>query len=219
MIKFKQLSPKFKIDNVWLTSDTHFHHLNYCKGTSTWDEEHQKGCRKFNTIEEMNDAIVDGINNNVKKDDLLIHLGDWSFGGRDKIEEFRGRIICRNIILLQGNHDHLVTGNEAYVHQTEYVERDSWIEFTQIGFYQVESLKFVCSHYPMSIWYQSHHNIPHYFGHVHNSFNNVGKSLDVGVDSAYVKLGTYRPFKLKEAFDLAMINPTYLESHHNSNTN
>ncbi|MCF0049235.1 metallophosphoesterase family protein [Dyadobacter sp. LJ53] len=205
MIKFTALP--FKIDQVFLTSDTHYGHKNICSGTSEWEPPQNEGCRKFDTMEEMNDAIVDGINRQVKKTDLLIHCGDWSFGGEPKIAEFRYRINCEHIMLLQGNHDHKITQNQVY--------EGLFTEFTQIGFYSIQGLRFVCAHYPMSIWHQSHHDVPLFYGHVHGSFNNVGKSLDVGMDNIYKRTGKYEPIRLDEANSIAMSRDTYLESHHN----
>lgn len=101
------------MSKIWFTSDTHYNHKNICRGTSTWDlseEIHQK-TRDFDTIEEMNDYIVKGINDNVKENDILYHLGDWSFGGIDSIWEFRRRIKCKNIHLVLGNHDHHIENN------------------------------------------------------------------------------------------------------------
>jgi calcineurin-like phosphoesterase family protein len=100
---------------IWLTSDTHYSQKNICRGTTNWrtpeGEIPTERTRNFNTLEEMNDAIVNNINNLVKEDDILIHLGDWSFGGFENIEEFRNRIICKNIHLILGNHDHHIDKN------------------------------------------------------------------------------------------------------------
>ena len=68
--------------------------------------------RKFDSLQDMNQRLVDNINNMVGEDDILIHLGDWSFGGFDKIEEFRSQINCKNIHLTFGNHDHHIERNK-----------------------------------------------------------------------------------------------------------
>lgn len=208
MIKFTKLP--FKVDQVFLTSDTHYSHKNICLGSSEWDEEHAASCRAFETVESMDNTIVNGINRMVEESDLLIHCGDWSFGGKDKIKEFRDRINCKNIILLQGNHDQHVS--------QEQVQAGLFMDFLQIGFFNVQGLKFVCSHYPMSIWYQSHHDVPHFYGHVHGSYQNVGKSFDVGIDNIYKRFNRYRPISLSDATRECDKRATFLESHHNSTT-
>ena len=99
MLRLKLLSGQ----RLWVTSDTHYSHTNMCRGVSKWDGA--RGTRDFNTLEEMNQAIVDSINSVVRPDDILLHLGDWSFGGIEQIWEFRKRILCKNIFLFLGNHD------------------------------------------------------------------------------------------------------------------
>lgn len=98
---------------IHFMSDPHYGHKNICRGTSSWEEKQETGqrTRDFNTVEEMNDAIVKGINDNVAENDILYCLGDWSFGGIQNIWEFRKRINCKNIHLILGNHDHHIENN------------------------------------------------------------------------------------------------------------
>lgn len=98
--------------NLWFTSDTHFAHTNICRGVSNWQLSRNNKTRDFQTLDEMNAAIVAGINSVVKSDDYLIHLGDWSFGGIPNIWNLRRQINCENIILVLGNHDHHISGNK-----------------------------------------------------------------------------------------------------------
>ena len=92
--------------NVWITSDTHYSHKNICRGVTSWrtpsGEIPVSQTRDFSTIEKMNASIVNNINEVVGQDDMLIHLGDWSFGGNEQIREFWDRIICKNIHLVLG---------------------------------------------------------------------------------------------------------------------
>jgi calcineurin-like phosphoesterase family protein len=46
----------------------------------------QSQTRDFDSLDKMNTAIVNNINELVGQDDVLIHLGDWSFGGFEQIE-------------------------------------------------------------------------------------------------------------------------------------
>ena len=87
---------KLNTKNVFFTSDTHYAHRNICRGVSNWGTTDENGVfhvdvnatRDFANLIEMNDALVDRINSKVGADDWLIHTGDWSFGGQDKIKEF-----------------------------------------------------------------------------------------------------------------------------------
>jgi len=100
---------------IWITSDTHYGHKNICRGVTEWrmpdGSVPESQTRPYDTIDKMNAAIVDNINNVVGQDDTLIHLGDWSFGGFENIEEFYHRLICKNIHLILGNHDHHIDRN------------------------------------------------------------------------------------------------------------
>jgi len=204
MIKFTRLP--FKIDQVFLTSDTHYGHANICSASTSWDFPHNSQCRQFDSLESMNERIVDNINSMVSEHDLLIHCGDWSFGGAENITTFRKKILCKNIILLQGNHDHNIN--------VDHVSLEIFSNFQQIGYFQIESLQFICCHYPMSIWYQSHKNVPMFYGHVHGSFENRGKSLDVGIDNIFNIKKRYEPISLKEAYAITAKKSAFLESHH-----
>ena len=108
---------KNKNVNVWITSDTHYNHNNICRGVTNWrlpnGEVPESQTRNFKNLDLMNDVIVNTINGLVGQDDILIHLGDWSFGGFEMIEEFRNRIFCKNIHLILGNHDHHIERNRG----------------------------------------------------------------------------------------------------------
>lgn len=118
-------------NDVWFTSDTHYNHKNICYGLSDWTDKDQS-CRKFDTIEEMNEKLIKNINDYVKENDTLYHLGDWSFGGKESIWEFRRRINCKNIILVPGNHDHHIKNNKP--NKVKWIRDyqgpiDQWYEF------------------------------------------------------------------------------------------
>jgi len=81
---------------VWFTSDTHYSHANICRATTKWGNSLTL-TRDFGSLDQMNSALVNNINSLVGENDHLVHLGDWSFGGFEKIAEFRNRIVCKNI--------------------------------------------------------------------------------------------------------------------------
>lgn len=89
--------------NTYFTSDTHYAHKNIVRGTTEWLGDEDKGqasvdrTRNFNTLEEHNQILIDNINQLVKENDVLYHLGDWSFGGYDNIWNFRKQLKCKNI--------------------------------------------------------------------------------------------------------------------------
>ena len=91
---------------IFITADHHFHHKNiieYCK-------------RPFKTVEEMDNIMTEKWNKKVGKDDLVIHLGDFALGNKEKVKETREKL-NGTIILIKGNHDRV---NEGFI-----VVRDS----------------------------------------------------------------------------------------------
>ena len=170
--------------NIWFTSDTHWGHRNITgPSVSRWDS----GYRNFRTTQEMNDTLISNINKYVKEDDILYHLGDWSFGGKDSVLNFRNSLICKNIHLILGNHD-------------EYIEND--LEFYRQHFASIERSYsgyigknyFHISHYSHRIWPKSHRGSIHLYGHSHGTLPGFSKSMDVGVDCHK----EFRPFHIDE---------------------
>lgn len=176
---------------LFFTSDTHYNHKNICKGVTSWKDADDV-TRDFKTLDEMNDRIVNGINAAVGQDDVLFHLGDWSFGGFESIEEFRNRINCRNIHLILGNHDHHIDRDREGIRRlftsvNQYVE----LEVKKNGSNKMGShdrsfeSNFVLMHYPIMSWNKMNDGVIHLHGHVHlppHRRMGKGKMMDVGVD-------------------------------------
>jgi len=90
--------------NIWFTADLHFGHGNIIKYCN----------RPFYTLDEMNTVLIRNWNSSVKKEDLVIHNGDFCFknspGG--KIGEgtstpsaYWEKQLNGKIIFIKGNHD------------------------------------------------------------------------------------------------------------------
>lgn len=204
---------QFPKSKIWLTSDTHAYHKNICRGTSTWEGGHGQSVRDFDNPIQMTDELINQINKNVKEDDLLIHLGDWSFDGENRIAEFRSRIICKNIYLVYGNHDHNIINKSE--HQSQFLRTN------HVMYLRSENLKFFISHYPHYVWHQGHHGVIHLYGHCHSSIEHIvkGKMMDVGVDNIFKLKGEYRPINLIEIEEMMGEKDSYLPDHHQKNTN
>lgn len=180
--------------NTFFTSDTHYAHKNICRATSNWDDLSQT--RDFNSLDMMNDFIVDGINSKVGKDDVLFHLGDWSFGGKDKIEEFRNRINCKNVHLIYGNHDENIV--KHYVNKGLFISSQEYLEI------KIHNTKFAMFHFPIQSWNNSNKGTIHLHGHVHGEYfgNEPKNRLDVGMDSYFKYFGKYEPFSYFEIMQI-----------------
>ena len=166
----------------------------------------------------MNDTLVNNINNVVGENDILIHLGDFSFGGFDKIKEFRDRIFCKNIHLIYGNHDHHIMNNknniqEIFTSTSEYMFLDLRIPE---GKNIVGKYNFVLFHYPIASWNSMNDGVIHCHGHVHLPKHQKigdGKSIDVGVDG-----NDMMPYRVQEIISLMKNQPirklTLPKDHH-----
>lgn len=182
MIKIDVNSKGRPENDVWIFSDPHYNHKNICRGVTNWrtpeGEIPVAQTRDFPTIEKMNAAIVNNINNCAMPDDILICLGDWSFGGFESIREFWDRIMCKNIHLVLGNHDHHIERN-----------RDgSQGLFKSVSHYntlEMGQFKFRLMHYPISSWDGLGKGVMHLHGHCHLPTNlrlSKGQRMDVGMD-------------------------------------
>lgn len=167
---------------VFITSDTHYGHKNIVRGVTNWRTQDGQipvdSTRDFQTIEQMNERLIDGINHFVGQDDTLIMLGDVSFGGFDNIGLFLDRLICQNIHLILGNHDHHIENNRGNI-QDRFLSVNHYLEVT------IEGRSFVLCHYPLQSWHGLNKGVIHLHGHVHLPENRkfgFGKKMDVGVD-------------------------------------
>lgn len=225
------------MSNVFFTSDTHYMHRNIAgPKVSQWN----KGYRDFNDEQEMSIELVKQINKHVKHNDILYHLGDWSFGGINNIWNFRKQINCQNIHLILGNHDHHIENNRllpniwysiyqnlGIISTENFTSDDDDKVYAKDLFNTVQHVKnvkhgnnsFFLSHYAHRVWNKSHHDVIHLYGHSHASIDdNWGKSMDVGVDNAYKLLGEYRPFYLQEVLEIMNKREIKILDHHNFET-
>jgi calcineurin-like phosphoesterase family protein len=166
---------------LYFTSDTHYMHKNICRGTTSWSNA-DGFCRDFDTLDQMNDRIVNGINSVVGQDDILFHLGDWSFGGFEMIEQFRNRINCRNIHIILGNHDHHIERDREDIRRL-FTSVNQYLELEVKG--KDWEQNYVLMHYPIISWNKMNDGVIHLHGHVHLSADRrigKGKTMDVGVD-------------------------------------
>ena len=186
---------------LYFTSDTHYNHTNICRGVTRWTDA-EDVTRDFKTLDQMNDRIINGINEVVGQDDILFHLGDWSFGGFESIPEFRNRINCNNIHLVLGNHDHHIERDKAGIRYA-FSSVNQYVELNVNNEYN-----FVLMHYPIMSWNNMNDGVIHLHGHVHlppDKRIGKGKMMDVGVDGNGMD-----PISLSKV--LTLMNPRPIKS-------
>lgn len=204
-LKLKYLLNRGVNQRIFVFSDPHYGHKNIVRGVSEWRDKdgnvEVKRTRDFTTLEKMNSAIVNNINEVVGQDDILICLGDWAFGGHENIGVFRERIICKNLIHIVGNHDdHLI--NDKYNYSRFFTSIHSELHLTvdfefnpHTTIYQKFTRRFFLHHYPCASWRDLKDGVIHLHGHNHLPSNlkmgHKGKYIDVGIDG-----NDFKPYDL-----------------------
>ena len=89
--------------NLWFTSDSHFSHYNIIKYSN----------RPFESVQEMNERMIELWNERVRPQDHIYHLGDVSMCRPRHIKELMARL---------NGHKRLVRGNHDIFHTKEYME-------------------------------------------------------------------------------------------------
>lgn len=213
---------------TWFTSDTHFGHGNiikYCNRPflappdkkaleenggkwhdGSWKGEFASDHRMSQTaIYMMNDELIENINDYVKPEDTLWHLGDVLFAQKHEyVEKAYGcmsRINCKNVHLIWGNHDHRGAKDRKGRSLATYFK--SVQDMAEI---HVNKQRIVLCHYAMAVWNKSHRGAWHLYGHSHagaedwlaKAMGSGRRSMDVGVDNINKLLGKYRPISFDE---------------------
>ena len=156
--------------SIWFTADTHFDHKNIIKYCN----------RPFNSIGEMNSALIDNWNSVVKKDDLVIHNGDFCFGGFEAYQQYRDELNGK-IILIRGNHDKIQTSQlcKIFGDVCDYLKISVADNDLEEGWQKI-----IICHYAFRVWENCHHGSWNLYGHSHGTLDDDPNllSIDIGVD-------------------------------------
>lgn len=169
---------------IYFTSDWHLDHKNIIQYSN----------RPFNSVEEMNDTIINNCNEVVDVWDDLIFLGDFAFAKNlNRIKALRASIRCKHFHFIYGNHDKLIMANEEEM--SEYF--DIWGYHAEQRFVvgRGEKKLIVLNHCSFRTWNQAHYGSWNLYGHSHGSLQDDPNSLsfDVGVDT-----NNFRPYSLQD---------------------
>ena len=139
--------------SIFYISDLHFGHANIIKFDN----------RPFNSVEEMNKALIDNWNSVVTDKDTIMILGDFCWGLEDEwiaiLDQLRG-----NKQLILGNHD---------LHHMSKKLRSKFQDVKDYKEIKDNGKRVLLSHYPI-LCYRGAYNpdIVHLFGHVHTTLEN-----------------------------------------------
>ena len=149
---------------IKIISDTHFGHKFLAK------KFYEMEIGVTNITEDMDESIIKQWNESISEDDIVLHLGDVSFHGKNKTEAIFKRLNGHKI-LVPGNHDiKNIKNNRHY--------------YNLVGFDGVEvdtekivlnSLKLILSHKPVGVLPEGYTNV---HGHIHPGYSHIIFALD-----------------------------------------
>lgn len=159
---------------MFFTSDLHFWQrniLSYCD-------------RPFDSVEEMNEGLIDNWNSIVGHDDVVYMLGDIFFCGVQKAQEIMSRLKGRKR-LVRGNHDWQMI-------KLSHGPKFGFESISDTDFVEVAGHLLMMNHFPYAGDHIGRDRYPHLrphdnggwllHGHVHEHWRVKEKQINVGVD-------------------------------------
>lgn len=185
---------------IYLTSDWHFNHKNVLKFC-----ERTRG--HFNSVEEMNQAIIDSVNKTCTEEDTLYNLGDLGIGKPKEIFSLLEQIKPR-IIIVGGNHD---SQSKLF----RYIDNHNHSTLQGIWKYMIEPVGdrlkynkkvYYLTHFPLGLGEQRK-VLRNFCGHIHDETCKDSNVLNVGIDSPEIYPSKFikefaQPIKLEDAVAL-----------------
>lgn len=188
---------------IWFTADTHFGDRSMINGDAD-DTCNWSGIKRdFRSVADMDCHLIDRINDCVKQDDVLYHLGNFcsdkgSLSYWYMLGEYRRLINCKYIVFIPGVFD-----------RKHYIRKYySDVFFNLYNYHEITSdgRHFCLFHYPIRDWNGLNNGSIHLHGNTYGKMECKGKSLDVGVDNIYKLFGgDYRPVNINEVIKLMNI--------------
>jgi calcineurin-like phosphoesterase family protein len=200
---------------VYFTSDTHFNH----------DKSFIFEVRGYKNRYEHNDGLIAKINEVVRQEDILFHMGDFCLNiTMSEFDQIVDRINCNNIYYIWGNHNSCIRRKYEETLRIDFQRDDIEVypykvgKITYLGYYKeviVNGHLIVLHHYPHQIFNQMQKNAIQLSGHSHytnpsTQLDSVeNKILDVGWD------GHGKPLSFSEIQKI-MMNKSHVkkDDHH-----
>ena len=167
--------------DYWAISDTHLHHENILKFTDS--EGNLIRGAKFSCVEEMDEHILDKWNSVVKPGDYVYHLGDVTFGDKDRFKAFWPRFNGSKRLIV-GNHDDI-----------SFLSRGSFFAKVQL-WRMFPDMGLILSHIPLhpsNLSSLKRGDMRNVHGHIHQNPSPEGDYKNVSVEAI-----DYTPIHLEE---------------------
>ena len=167
---------------IYYTADLHFGHENVIRFCG----------RPYETVEEMDRALLEGWNARVRSEDTVYIVGDLFYRNRRQAGEYLTELKGHKVLIL-GNHDHSWLMDNL---------RDSFEEVSQMMIIQDAGNRITLCHYPMMTWSGEKKGAYMVYGHIHNHAEDLDywpliarkdHMLNAGVD-----VNWYIPVTLQE---------------------
>src|SRR5260370_311636 len=131
---------------TFFTADSHFGHENIIKHCA----------RPFASVEEMDDCLIANWNSVVRKDDRVIHLGDFAYkGDPERLTKIFSALNGQKFLVI-GNHDGRDTLALPWAAPPLHILHAS-----------IDGQRVVCCHYGMSTWAAAVRAAIQVYGHSH----------------------------------------------------
>lgn len=160
---------------IYLSSDLHFNH----------SKEFIYKARGFETIEEMNEGIIERFNMVVSENDDLYILGDLCLGGANSLET------NKELIERLNGHLHIILGNHDTQRRIEMYQKCKNVESLDYAtIVKYGKYRFYLSHYPTLTGNLEKESLKqmtlNIFGHTHQKehfFRDLPYMYNIGVDA------------------------------------
>lgn len=182
--------------NVWFTADTHFNHRAMIE--NQWRPQ-------YDTVQEMNDDLIERWNSVVRTGDTVWHLGDFAMGPMSQALE-TVPFLNGTKHLITGNHDRVWPGNrDSHKHQKVWIDA-GFASVQAFARRRLDGRQVMLSHFPYQGDHVSEDRFDEYrlrdnglwllHGHVHAEWRIRDRVLNVGVD-----VQDFTPISIEEVAD------------------
>lgn len=157
--------------DIWIVSDTHFSHSSILNFTDS--NTGLKVRPEFDNVEQMDECMIENWNSVVKAGDIVYHLGDVTFGDKEKFKSMWPKLQGSKRLIV-GNHDDI-----KFLSSGGFFKKvGMWRMFPEFGL--------LMSHVPLHLSSMYRHSLGRplfgIHGHIHQHSSPIGPYRNVCVE-------------------------------------